>query len=398
MTAAEVQSPLRRLLWQRDKKLYITCAVIGLVQLALRSVMKSRAAANFAVQYLVRPFHQLTGVISSILPFSLAEVCWIGLILFCLWYAVRTIWFLFVPPPRYAGIKVKKGTRPPDVEVTAGLRVSVLWRRLFGAFTIAFGIYTAFTLLWGLVYYTDTFEEKAGIDVQPVTVEELAATTRLFAEKVNAAAPLVKHVEPGKLTGDMDAIFAASDTLYDVLADTYSFLTEDDVQPKQISPFFSHIMSTIHYTGFFFPFTGEANLNIDAPECLVPSTIAHEIAHMHGIAPEQTANFVAVLACDTCGDPLYAYSGYLMGYIHLSNALYEASYDQWHEVASLLCTEANQDLRANNEYWQHFDSSVADTADSTYSAFLQSYDQPLGSKSYGAVVDLLVVYYGRAQA
>lgn len=91
MTAAEVQSPLRRLLWQRDKKLYITCAVIGLVQLALRSVMKSRAAANFAVQYLVRPFHQLTGVISSILPFSLAEVCWIGLILFCLWYAVRTI-------------------------------------------------------------------------------------------------------------------------------------------------------------------------------------------------------------------------------------------------------------------------------------------------------------------
>ena len=221
LTAAEVQSPLRRLLWQRDKKLYITCAVIGLVQLALRSVMKSRAAANFAVQYLVRPFHQLTGVISSILPFSLAEVCWIGLILFCLWYAVRTIWFLFVPPPRYAGIKVKKGRRPPDVEVTAGLRVSVLWRRLFGAFTIAFGIYTAFTLLWGLVYYTDTFEEKAGIDVQPVTVEELAATTRLFAEKVNAAAPLVKHVEPGKLTGDMDAIFAASDTLYDVLADTY---------------------------------------------------------------------------------------------------------------------------------------------------------------------------------
>ena len=26
--------------------------------------------------------------------------------------------------------------------------------------------------------------------------------------------------------------------------------------------------------------------------------------------------------------------------------------------------------------------------------FLQSYDQELGSKSYGAVVDLLVAYYG----
>ena len=33
-------------------------------------------------------------------------------------------------------------------------------------------------------------------------------------------------------------------------------------------------------------------------------------------------------------------------------------------------------------------------ADSAYSGFLQSYDQELGSKSYGAVVDLLVAYYG----
>ena len=63
--------------------------------------------------------------------------------------------------------------------------------------------------------------------------------------------------------------------------------------------------------GFFFPFTGEANLNVDSPECLLPATIAHELAHVRGVAPEQTANFVAILACDTSGDPLYAYSGYL---------------------------------------------------------------------------------------
>lgn len=391
MTAAGVQSPPR--LWQRDKKLYITCAVIALVQLALRGVMKSRAASNFAVQYIVRPFHQLTGVISSILPFSLAEVCWMAFILFCLWYIIRTVWFLFVPPPRYTG--AKKGRRAPDVEVTAALRFSILWRRLFGAFTIALGVYTAFTLLWGLVYYTDTFEEKAGIEVQPVTVEELAATTRLFMEKVNAAAPLVSHIEPGKLTGDTDAIFAASDTLYDALVDTYPFLEEDSVRPKPLSSLFSYVMSSIRYTGFFFPFTGEANLNIRSPECLLPSTIAHEMAHMHGIAPEQTANFVAILACDTCGDPLYAYSGCLMGYIHLSNALYEASYDQWKEIASQLCPEANSDLTANNEYWEPFESAVSDTVESTYSTFLQSYDQPLGSKSYGAVVDLLVAHYGK---
>lgn len=41
-----------------------------------------------------------------------------------------------------------------------------------------------------------------------------------------------------------------------------------------------------------------------------------------------------------------------------------------------------------------FESPVSKAADSAYSGFLQSYDQELGSKSYGAVVDLLVAYYG----
>ena len=57
-------------------------------------------------------------------------------------------------------------------------------------------------------------------------------------------------------------------------------------------------------------------------------------------------------------------------------------------------TRCNEDILANNAYWQQFESPVSKAADSAYSGFLQSYDQELGSKSYGAVVDLLVAYYG----
>ena len=119
---------------------------------------------------------------------------------------------------------------------------------------------------------------------------------------------------------------------------------------------FSRVLSALNFTGFFFPFTGEANLNVDSPECLLPATIAHELAHVRGVAPEQTANFVAILACDTSGDPLYAYSGYLLGYIHLSNALYGASYEKWLEIAQQVCQTANEDILANNAYWQQFES------------------------------------------
>ena len=49
---------------------------------------------------------------------------------------------------------------------------------------------------------------------------------------------------------------------------------------------------------------------------------------------------------------------------------------------------------AKVEIQQAVDEGTSKAADSAYSGFLQSYDQELGSKSYGAVVDLLVAYYG----
>lgn len=78
------------------------------------------------------------------------------------------------------------------------------------------------------------------------------------------------------------------------------------------------------FTGFYFPFTGEANLNVDCPASFLPSTIVHEMAHQRGIASEQECNFIAIAVSLASGDPVYRYSGLLMGYVHLGNALYRA--------------------------------------------------------------------------
>ena len=51
------------------------------------------------------------------------------------------------------------------------------------------------------------------------------------------------------------------------------------------------------------------------------------------------------------------------------------------------------DLAASREYWAQFETPVQSVSNTVYEGFLQSYDQKLGMKSYGACVDLLVNYY-----
>ena len=61
-------------------------------------------------------------------------------------------------------------------------------------------------------------------------------------------------------------------------------------------------MSALDFTGIYCPYTGESNVNVDSPACLLPSTAAHELAHQRSIALEQECNFLAILACTTCGN------------------------------------------------------------------------------------------------
>ena len=152
-------------------------------------------------------------------------------------------------------------------------------------------------------------------------------------------------------------------------------------------------MSAMNFTGFYFPFTGESNVNMDSPAMLLASTCAHELAHQRGIASEQQCNFLAVLACTRCDDANYHYAGWLLGYIHLSNALYRADREAWQEVRDSLPAEVLADLRCNSAYWSRYRGLTARFTQSLNDKMIRSYGDTLGTQSYGAVVDLLVGYY-----
>jgi hypothetical protein len=80
--------------------------------------------------------------------------------------------------------------------------------------------------------------------------------------------------------------------VYDGAEALFPFLEFESQPPKAM--FYSKFMSALNFTGVYCPFTGETNLNVDAPACLLPATVAHELAHQRSIASEQECNFLAV--------------------------------------------------------------------------------------------------------
>ncbi len=330
----------------------------------------NRALMVTLSEKLVRPCHRALGRAADLVPFSVAELIYALLIVGGLVYIIISVVQLARGP--------EKGKR--------------LYKLLITLCTAAGLFYGGFCLLWGVYYFGDSFCEKIGLKDEPVSAEQLEVVTRYFAQLANEYADEVPRGEDGAFAEDRKEILRRGAAIYRNVERRFPALAGDELRPKPVVC--SKIMSRIEFTGFFFPFTGEANLNVDSPAFMLPSTVAHELAHQRGVAKEQEANFAAVLASMESGDASYIYSSAVMAYIYLGNALYDADREAWERVYATLGDTVLRDLREDREYWAKYeDTPVSKASDAVYEGFLHSYGQTLGLKSYGACVDLLVAYY-----
>ncbi len=319
--------------------------------------------------HVIRPIHRTLSVWTSNVPFSVAELLIALLVILALVYIVLQIVALI---------------RKPD-------KLKRIYRTLISFLTAGLMIYGGFCMLWGVYYYGDDFIVRSGLGNEKVSVEELTEVTQYFASLANEFSSKVSRDANGVYSADCREIIDRSPEVYKEAEKNYSCLEGPRVRAKGV--FCSRIMSYIDFTGFFFPFTAEANVNMETPSAYFASTVAHELAHQRGVAKEQEANFVAVLASLEYGDADYVYSAAVLAYTHLGNALYDADYDRWAEIYSGLDDAVLADLKANRDYWQRFRTPVQQVSNTVYENFLYSYDQDLGLKSYGACVDMLVNYY-----
>lgn len=322
---------------------------------------QSRGAMNFLAFSVVLPVMQGVGRLCGTVGISVAEVLIFSAIWVAVWYIV---W------------QVRKKRFALLVVTLAEVLLTIL---------------ACACLLWGVFYAADSFQDKSDLTERGGTVEELAAVTAQFAEGVITYSDRVERNEWGIFAVPQRDIFAAAEASYDGVVDLFPCLENDVLTPKPLA--FSRFLSAMDFTGFYFAFTGEANLNVDSPQCYLPVTICHELAHQQGIASEQECNFVGIMAAITCDDPAYNYSGYLQGYVYLANALYRADRDAWQVIRDTIPREALIDLQYHRAYWAQFEGPVKTVSTTVYDGFLKANGLEDGIANYGTVVDLLLAYY-----
>ena len=354
------------------KKLISYCLLLALpaAGIALFYCLRhDQAVMDYWVSNIMAPFEQFMGRMWALFPFSVAEA---GI---ALTIAAVVLWLLRAV-----------------VLLCLQRQVRAFLRRSLALLSVALWVWCLLCWMWNAGYYATSFTEKSGLSSQGHTPEALLYTTAWFAQNTAELSVQIPRDEEGHFDVPVEECFVRGVGIYDNLVAEFPFLSIPSVRVKPL--FFSRLQSVLGFTGVYLPFSGEANVNVDAPACLIPATIAHEMSHQRMVASELEANFVGIAACLSCDDVVFRYSGYLQGLISLSSALNKVSPQAWDAVmATYFTPEMVTDWNDNYYYWQALQSPLEDGAEQTYDAFLKGNGQSLGVASYGACVDLLITYY-----
>ena len=338
----------------------------------LLSYIASRYPA-FAEWYAITVYPVLSksvNFVTSLVPFSIAELLIVLLIIGIVIYLIACI------------MKIIKGK---------GSRGKLLFLSLITPVCLASVLYFVFVLDCGINYSRYTFAQTSGLDVRPSSKAELAALCSALGDKVNVLRKEVKTDGKSVMelnSGNIYETAKKAQTAFDKVHQQYPLLSAGYGRPKPVIS--SRLMSWCNITGVFFPFTFEANVNVDVPSYSIPATMCHELSHLRGYMREDEANFIGYLACENSDDKDFQYSGDMLAFIYTYNALSAADGGAAGKVYEKLSDGVKRDLANDYAYWEQFEGPVAVAASAVNDSYLKANKQEDGVKSYGRMVDLLL--------
>lgn len=250
-------------------------------------------------------------------------------------------------------------------------------------------VYISFNLLWGINYNRRGVASQLELKIEKYATEDLKQINALLVEKVNASKQAL--VNGGKAYPSNRELFERVHRAYEQVERVYPFL---HYQPVSLKPsVWSWLGNYMGFTGYYNPFTGEAQVNTLVPEFLQPFTTSHEVAHQLGYAKEMEANFVGYLAASSSTDTLLHYSVYLDLFLYSNRNLFDTDSVASKEFRKQLLPAVQQDLKEWRRFYLRHQNPVEPVFRWIYGAYLRRNQQPQGVLSYDEVTGFLIAYY-----
>ncbi len=277
--------------------------------------------------------------------------------------------------------------------IKKGYQLRLHWQYVFYCagrlISLALWIYVVFNFLWGLNYDRTGISSQVHLESKPYSTDELKNLMSAIVFRVNdldSASRIARKNLNRK--ADLFGETTAAYRKYAVHDDAFYYRTPS-VKPS----LYSYLGNYFGFSGYYNPFTGEAQVNTTIPLFVQPFTTCHEIGHQLGYAKEEEANFAGYLAAKSSSNPAFRYSVYLDLYLYAGSQLYVRDSISFIPYRESLNPSVRQDLRDLTTFYKKYENPLEPIIRRLYGDYLKANRQPQGINSYDEVVGLAIAYY-----
>jgi hypothetical protein len=250
-------------------------------------------------------------------------------------------------------------------------------------------VYVVFNILWGLNYDRRGVAWQLGLNVERYSKDDLVHVMQEIVERLNAL-DAEAHANRATLKSKPHLFKHAIDAYGKLSASEPAF----EYSFRSVKPsLYSYLGNYLGYTGYYNPFSGEAQVNTTVPLFVQPFTTCHEIGHQLGYAKENEANFAGYLSAKSSSNPSFRYSVYFDLYSYSRYYLMTQDSVAAHQLDAQLQPGIKKDYEELREFVRKHRNPIEVIVDKIYGQYLIVNNQPSGKLSYNEVVAWLVAYY-----
>lgn len=302
----------------------------------------------------------------NLFPFSLGDILYLAVIIAIIYYFIKLVRLLF-----------KKQFKPAGI-LLMGMVISTL------------GAIVAFYMLWGINYFRPSAAERLKLPDTDYSVAQLEALTKVVIDSANITRARITRAD--LLQSDATIKQTAINAVLVLSGGSKDFLT---YSPGIKSSLFTPLISILGTSGYYNPFTTEAQMNYAMPVFLKPFVACHELSHQTGYGAEDEANFVGFLAGIKSNDRLLQYSAWHEAVDECMRDLMERDSVSHTKLKLLVSPAVHADFVAERDFWIAHQSKLDIISNIFYDDFLKANNQPQGLMTYNRMVRLVMALYNR---